>query len=99
MAFSRFGSVRLGAGQVHTHGPVSEFPPDFKVGGFFFVFVQGDVLVGGTGRVGTDAWEGKADAGDLEPGDALGIGVLLMVDPGFKPQTQMVTWSETVLVE
>ena len=99
MAFSQFGSVRIGAGQVHTHGPLSEFPPDFKPAGFFFAFVQGDVMTSGTGRVGTGAWEGKAPVGDLQPGDALGVAVVLMIDPGARPAVQTITWSETVLVE
>jgi hypothetical protein len=100
MAFSQFGSVRLAGPQVAAHGPVGlDFPPDFKVAGYFFALVQGDVVTSGTGRASSTAWEGRAPTNGLQAGDALGISVLLLVGPGTAPGMQTLTWSEKVLVE
>ena len=100
MAFSQFGSVQLVGPEVHAQGPVGlDFPPDFKVAGFFFALVQGDVVTSGTGRASTTGWEGRAKTAGLQAGDALGISVLLLVGPGAAPGMQTLTWSEKVLVE
>jgi hypothetical protein len=88
----KFSSIRIEGKKVVVTGPFRPDPPA-EVVSLTFTLAQYPVMVTGQGRVQGTGWTGEAEVGSLQVGQAIAIGVAVLVDAEAQGM-QTFTWCE-----